>query len=389
MGRAVITTATAAHTALSVPLRDEDTVGAVLRAAAELDVDRSVLSVAVNAIDHSACAVLRLVCADPEALDRAAAQLAADGWATPLPDAAAPGPGRHPPAGRRRPVARRPRQPGAHVITTDGAAGHPLAGPARAVRACSTCRATGVLIGADRQQAPVALPAIGPHPTRLGVLGDHRIATLLAYRLLGVGCRLTVATADPARWRRLLAAAGARAMVGASPVGWPPAAATEPQLLVTDLPTAPPPSLGDRPLCTVVHVATAVPADSPYWSGVHGVVLAGRGYGTPLARLLGRADARELDQLGPGQLGLLDRDRGARGHADPGRGRAGPAHRLTPAPSSCSGRPVSDRPSSPAGTRCRRSTRRRPRRPRRSSRTSGAGRRARRRAPRPTPRRAR
>ena len=146
----------------------------------------------------------------------------------------------------------------------------------------------GVLIGADRQQAPVALPAIGPRPTRLGVLGDHRIATLLAYRLLGVGCRLTVATADPARWRRLLAAAGARAMVGAERGDWPPPTAgrTEPQLLVTDLPTAPPPALGDRPLCTVVHVATAVPTGSPYWAGVDGVVLAGHGYGTPLARLL-------------------------------------------------------------------------------------------------------
>jgi hypothetical protein len=89
--RAVITTATAAHTALSVPLRDGDTVRAVLRAAAELDVDRSVLSVAVNAIDHSVCAVVRLVCTDPETLHHAAAQLTADGWATPLPDAQRPG----------------------------------------------------------------------------------------------------------------------------------------------------------------------------------------------------------------------------------------------------------------------------------------------------------
>jgi hypothetical protein len=167
----------------------------------------------------------------------------------------------------------------------------------------------GVLIGADRQQVPVALPAIGPRPTRLGVLGDHRIATLLAYRMAGVGARLTVATADPARWRPLLLAAGARAMVVANPVGWPLLSATEPQLLVTDLPSAPSPLLGNRPLCTVLHVAPAVPADSPYWAGVHGVVLAGRGYGSPLAHLLGRPDAIALDRLGPGQLGVLDRGR--------------------------------------------------------------------------------
>ena len=179
----------------------------------------------------------------------------------------------------------------------------------REVRAVLELPPAGVLIGADRQQAPVALPAIGPQPTRLGVLGDHRIATLLAYRLLGVGCRLTVATADPSRWRPLLAAAGARAMVGASTADWPPTADDEPQLLVTDLPTAPSPGLGDRPLSTVVHVASVVPSDSPYWASVHAVVLAGAGYGTPLAHLLARPDAADLDQLGPGQLGLLDRAR--------------------------------------------------------------------------------
>jgi hypothetical protein len=183
----------------------------------------------------------------------------------------------------------------------------------RDVRATIDLPPAGVLIGADRQQAPVALPAIGPRPTRLGVLGDHRIATLLAYRLLGVGCRLSVATADPARWRRLLTAAGGRAAFGAGTHGWPPApwdaAGAEPQLLVTDLAVAPSPALAAQPMSTVVHVATAVPVDAPYWASVHAVVLAGGGYGTPLARLLGRADARELDRLGPGQLGLLDRDR--------------------------------------------------------------------------------
>lgn len=179
----------------------------------------------------------------------------------------------------------------------------------RELRAVLELPPAGVLIGADRQQAPVALPAIGPQPTRLGVLGDHRVATLLAYRLLGAGCRLTVATADPARWRRLLAAAGGRAAIGATTHGWPAATTGEPQLLVADLPTAPPVHLGDRPLCTVVHVASAVPAGSPFWATVHGVVLAGSGYGTQLAELLGRPDARELDQLGPGQLGVLDRGR--------------------------------------------------------------------------------
>jgi hypothetical protein len=181
------------------------------------------------------------------------------------------------------------------------------------VRAVLELPPAGVLIGADRHQTAVVLPAIGPRPTRLGVLGDHRIATLLAYRLLGVGCRLTVATTDPARWRQLLAAAGSRAMVGADARNWPPAPAAgvdgEAHLLVSDLPPAPPLRLGDRPLCTVVHVAQAVPTGSPFWAAVDGVVLAGGGYGIPLAQLLGRADAAQLDRLGAGQLGVLDRDR--------------------------------------------------------------------------------
>ena len=80
-------TGTTVHTALSVPLHDPDTIGVALRACAELDVDRSVLSVAVNAIDHSACAVVRLVDPDPEALDRAATRLIRAGTATALPDA--------------------------------------------------------------------------------------------------------------------------------------------------------------------------------------------------------------------------------------------------------------------------------------------------------------
>lgn len=166
----------------------------------------------------------------------------------------------------------------------------------------------GVLVGADAEMAPVVLPAIGPRPTRLGVVGDQRIAALLAYRLLGVGCLLTVTTAEPAHWRRLLAAAGSRAVVGSAASGWPPES-DEPHLLVSDLPEPPDPALGDRPLCTVVHVAPAVPEASEFWQSLDGAVLAGRGHGSRLGAVLGRTDAAALDALTPGQLGVLDRHR--------------------------------------------------------------------------------
>jgi len=61
--------------------------------------------------------------------------------------------------------------------------------------------------------------------------------------------------------------------------------------------------------CTVVHVTETVPAAGPFWSAVDAVLVAGRGHGVALARLLGRDDARTLDGIGPAQLGLLDRQR--------------------------------------------------------------------------------
>ena len=68
--------------------------------------------------------------------------------------------------------------------------------------------AAGVFLGVDARVGPVLLPAVGPRVTRIGVVGDWRIAALLAYRLLGAGCLLTLADrrtrplAAPARGRR-------------------------------------------------------------------------------------------------------------------------------------------------------------------------------------------
>jgi hypothetical protein len=117
-----------------------------------------------------------------------------------------------------------------------------------------------------------------------------------------------VATAEPAHWRRLLRAAGSRAVVGSGTEGWPPET-DEPHLLVSDLPTPPPVELGDRPMCTVVHVSATVPQGSAFWPAVNGVVIAGQGHGTPPSAVLGRPDVSALDTIGPGELGVLDRHR--------------------------------------------------------------------------------
>ena len=168
--------------------------------------------------------------------------------------------------------------------------------------------AAGVFLGVDARSVPVLLPAVGWRGSRIGVVGDWRIAALLAYRLLGVGCLLTVATEEPGRWRHLLDAAGSRGTVGRG-AAWPASRADGSRhLLVGDLP-APPDPPGTGVPCTVVHVTETVPAAGPFWSAVDAVLVAGRGHGLALARLLGRDDARTLDGIGPAQLGLLDRQR--------------------------------------------------------------------------------
>jgi len=164
----------------------------------------------------------------------------------------------------------------------------------------------GVFLGTDAASAPVLLPGVGPRVIRIGVVGDWRIAALLAYRLLGVGCLLTLASRDAGRWRHLLDAAGPRGTAARSVEGWPTADGAA-HLLVTDL--AAPPIVDTRTPCTVVHVVDRVPTGGPYWPSVDAVLVVGRGHGAALARLLGRDDARTLDGIGPTQLGLLDRHR--------------------------------------------------------------------------------
>jgi hypothetical protein len=77
-------TGTACHGVVSVPVADEAAITRVLRYAAWLDVDRSVLSVTANAIDHTLSAALRVVATDAEVVEQATAALVRDGHATPL-----------------------------------------------------------------------------------------------------------------------------------------------------------------------------------------------------------------------------------------------------------------------------------------------------------------
>lgn len=293
---------------VSVPLARDDALGALLPELAALDVARSVVSVTASAVDHSLWAVARLTDPRPAVAAEAAAELVADGLVTVAAGSAGRGRPRDVAAGWWRALARG-RGGGAPMTTTDRLPAVRWREP-RDVTAVLDIPPAGVLLGTDPEGAPVVLPAVGPRVTRLGVVGDRRIAGLIAYRLLGVGCLLRIATAAPDRWRHLAGVAGGRASVGPSAAGWPPPhAAGGPPLLLSDLDAAPDHlARNDRP-GTVVHVVNSVPPGGAYWSAVDAVVVTGPGHGSALARLLGRDDARALDRIGRAQLGLLDHHR--------------------------------------------------------------------------------
>ena len=79
------TTPTACHGVVSVAVEDAKAIDRLLHYAAWLDVDRSVLSVTANAIDHSLSAALRVVAPDVDRVVAATESLARDGHATRLP----------------------------------------------------------------------------------------------------------------------------------------------------------------------------------------------------------------------------------------------------------------------------------------------------------------
>lgn len=78
------TTSTACHGVVSIMIEDDQTLGTLLEATAELDVDRCVVSLAVSAVDHTVCAALRVVAPDLEHVEAAVEDLIERGLAGPL-----------------------------------------------------------------------------------------------------------------------------------------------------------------------------------------------------------------------------------------------------------------------------------------------------------------
>jgi hypothetical protein len=161
----------------------------------------------------------------------------------------------------------------------------------------------GVVVGTNRDGTPVLLPAVGARPIRIGVLAFPPL--LLAFRLLGVGCEVTVLTAEPRRWvfpvpDRRLHVTAERSWPVNRPA--PPGSGAGPQVLISDLPVPPTRQVGDQPWCTVIHCAPRAPA-ADFWAGVDAVLT--RGNGDDLAMVVGRRTVPFRPVLAPAEAPLV------------------------------------------------------------------------------------
>jgi hypothetical protein len=170
--------------------------------------------------------------------------------------------------------------------------------------------AAGVLLGADRSGNIACLPAIQPHPVRIGLVDGIGVARLVAHRLLAVGCQVTVYSQRQPAWQRLWTKVGGRRMTFAQrSARWPgvPAGPRSPQALVLDAPEPPPNWIGDAPWCTVIHVASRVPTRSEFWRAADVVLVCAPGHGEAVVSLRNRPDASLADDLRPGEVALCGR----------------------------------------------------------------------------------
>lgn len=159
----------------------------------------------------------------------------------------------------------------------------------------------GVVVGTGRDGTPVLLPAVGARPIRIGVLAFP--PRLLAFRLLGVGCEVTIFTAEPRRWvfpvpDRRLHVTAERPWPVNRPA--PPGTGAGPQVLISDLPA--PPTCQVGPWCTVIHCAPRAPA-SDFWSSVDAVLT--RGNGDDLALVAGRRTTPFRGVVAPAEAPLV------------------------------------------------------------------------------------
>ncbi|MFB9239350.1 hypothetical protein ACFFWC_28085 [Plantactinospora siamensis] len=104
---------------------------------------------------------------------------------------------------------------------------------------------SGLVLGRNRDELPVAVRLFRPEPTRMLLVGGVRCAQLLAFRTMALGARLFIQTAREQDWDAFLRrCAVGRDSAAFLPVGTQPpapASSVDPQLVLVDIgPTAGP-----------------------------------------------------------------------------------------------------------------------------------------------------
>ncbi|MPQ97022.1 hypothetical protein GB931_03595 [Modestobacter sp. I12A-02628] len=172
--------------------------------------------------------------------------------------------------------------------------------------------APGIPIGDRPDGRPLRLPLLADEQVRVAVLDLPELLRLMALRLLGAGCELTVVTADPRSWAGVQRAGGnPPVLVTPGLTRWPLEGSVAPRALVVDMPEPPRPEFARHRWTTVVHGATRASLRSPWWLGAQ-VLLARPGSGRTVAALSPSTDAasvREIDLLSPPDFAAVVRGR--------------------------------------------------------------------------------
>jgi hypothetical protein len=116
--------------------------------------------------------------------------------------------------------------------------GYHLASDAALARFSLTLSASGLLLGQDIDQRPASVRLFRPEPVRMALVGGAWLSQLLLFRVLTLGARVAIMSAQPEVWNGFGEWATGRAdRVGVLPLDrpvLPPASAAEPGLVVWD-----------------------------------------------------------------------------------------------------------------------------------------------------------
>lgn len=156
----------------------------------------------------------------------------------------------------------------------------------------------GVALGVESDGTPATFPLLVPtHSTRVGILAEAGLARLVALRLLGQSCDLTVVTHRFDTWQRLSAGVPETPFAISQQLRrWPLEGTPPPWALLIDMDDPPPAGFTRVPWSTVVHLAPSLPSASGWWQSAH-LVLTTRAHVRSVAALRPRADLSALDRI--------------------------------------------------------------------------------------------